>query len=121
MFGFNPYVLLGAGLLMAGACTVSYYKGRESANEEALEQQRKAFEKALADREEVFQKDLEQASKSTEVIKVVTEKGKETIRYVEKLVKEDPTPVDCRLSDGSERMRILTEIAESTQRTTDSE
>jgi hypothetical protein len=121
MFGFNPYVILGAGLLMAGACTVSYYKGRESVNEEVLEQQRKAFEKALADREEVYQKDLVQASKSTEVIKIVKEKGEEKIRYVEKLVKEDPTPVDCHLTAGSERMRILTEIAESTQRTADSE
>jgi len=121
MFGLpNLYLVLGGAILVGILCLSAYHKGREACRVEVATEMRKAFEKEMEAREERHKKDVEQASKTTEVIRIVKEKGEEKIRYVEKLVKENPTPMECRLGTDPERMRLLSEIADATERTANS-
>ncbi len=112
MFGLaNPYVLLGGLLVFGIACGISYYKGRESAIKETQEQMQVEFDKAMAEREKTFKADLDKAQESNKEVVTVIEKGKETIKYVDRIVKEKPVALSCLLDD--ERVQALNSISDS--------
>jgi len=110
----NLYVVAGAVLLLGVACLTSYYKGREACRVEVAEEMREIFDKEMEAREKKHQEDVKQASKTNEIIKTVEVEGKEKIKYVERIIKEQPAPTSCLLA--GDRLRLLSEVFDSTTR-----